>query len=407
MTPLCPLPFNHLFINNAGILNACCISYPQYASKDEFGGELGDRSVLKAGLKNALKSNYIQSMQDKMHTQVWPKSCLTCQANETAGIKSRRIQEIELANPSAPDLDGIQTMDLRIGNVCNLACRMCSPFSSVALVKEWSDLNAKPSKLIDESIQTYLKQDWRNWAESKEIWDELFDVSHSVREINFAGGEPFLNLAHVNYLRKLASNGQSEKIQISYNTNLTLLPKWLEELLQSFKKVKVMVSIDGVGPLAEFIRYPIVWGNFERCLSDLNGLKQRHGAKLEVAFNTTVQAYNILGLTELFEYLSHSPYDHLPKFTYANILHNPAYFNIANLPPQIKAAADQKFQLFRKKMKSPESELFFESVIKQLRVNDTPRAFQEFQTVTAFYDSKRQQNFLSVAPEWSAAYPNP
>ncbi len=404
--PLCPLPFEHLFINNAGILNACCLSYPQYAAKDEFGFEIRDRSVLQNGLKRAWNSSYIQSTRELTTRQLWPEACQTCRSQETAGIRSRRQQELELSKNLVADPE-IRTMDLRIGNVCNLACRMCSPFSSVALVQEWSDSkNPKPIEM-ENSIRAYRNLDWRNWSEISEIWDELFEISSEVHEINFAGGEPFLNLAHVGYLKKLVQAELSPEIRISYNTNLTVIPDWLESVVRNFKNVRIMVSVDGVGKLGEFIRHPLKWDRFESNLHCLDQMKQKLGGNLDVAFNTTVQTYNLFGLTDLLSYLRNSPFRHLPKTTVANLLHNPSYFNIANLPAEIKSLAKIKIENFQNEIQCSDVDVFLSTVLQHMSTESDQKSFAEFQIATEFYDRKRGQNFGSLVPEMEKFFDTP
>ncbi len=401
--PLCPLPFTHLFINNAGIVNACCLTYPQYSKTDEFGLNLEDRSVLKVGLAGAVKSSHLRLMQKLVSEQQWPKSCATCKSHESSGHKSRRQTELETSVASSP---GIRTMDLRVGNVCNLACRMCSPFSSVALLEEWSDADHPNSKVMEESIGAYRKISWQNWSETPEVWNDLFEISEHVTENNFAGGEPFLNVAHVNYLKKLIFSGRSQNIRISYNTNLTVIPNWLEPIIENFSRVKIMVSVDGVGALGEFIRHPLKWNSFEQNLVKLDWLKESSKEKLEIAFNTTVQAYNVFGLTELLDYFANSSLKNLPRTSTANLLENPSYFNVANLPSKLKEEARRKIDDYLAKPEHQKHMDFLTAVTKQLNIS-TPteietNSVKEFRSVTTFSDKKRRQNFAKIVPEMSS-----
>lgn len=338
--------------------------------------------------------------QELVADQKWPKSCATCKAHESSGHKSRRL--VELASHAAT-ARGIRSMDLRVGNICNLACRMCSPFSSVALLEEWSDDHNPTSKVMEESIGAYRKINWQNWSEIPEVWNDLLEISEHVNEINFAGGEPFLNVAHVNYLKNLIQNGRSHDIRISYNTNLTVIPQWLEPLIEKFQTVKIMVSVDGVGALGEFIRHPLKWSAFEQNLAKLDRLKGSFAGKLEIAFNTTVQAYNIFGLTELLDYFANSSLSNLPRTSSANILENPSYFNVANLPLEIKKAARTKIENFLSIPAHQQHVEFLSAVVRQLDVNTSDiaksSAEKEFRSVTEFYDRKRKQSFATLVPE--------
>lgn len=359
------------------------------------------------GLAGAVRSSYLQNMQKLVTDMKWPKSCATCKSRESAGHKSRRQVELESLQPTEI---GIQTMDLRVGNVCNLACRMCSPFSSIALLEEWSDNDKYASKVMEESIGAYRKIDWKNWSEMPEVWNDLFDISDQVKEINFAGGEPFLNLAHVSYLKKLIQTGRSQDIQISYNTNLTVIPQWLELMIKSFKQVKVMVSVDGTGDLGAFIRHPLKWSTFETNLAHLDRLKGSYKETLDISFNTTVQIYNLFGLTDLLDYFEKSSLRNLPRTATANLLENPFYFNIANLPSVVKRTAGEKIELFQSQRGNQLHADFLIAVLKQLTVEPPDAvvnaASDEFRSVTGFYDSKRKQNFAKLVPEMTGFLEN-
>jgi hypothetical protein len=276
---------------------------------------------------------------------------------------------------------------------------MCSPFSSAALYKEWKASGTSASRVMSESIDAYDKIDWQNWSEMPEVWEEIFKVSNSVEEVNFAGGEPFLNLAHVNYLQHLVDSKLSRNIRLSYNTNLTRIPIWLEPMLTEFKSIRIMVSVDGIGPLGELIRYPLKWRTFESNLAELNLLKFRQPEKLEVAFNTTVQAYNVFGLIDLVDYLAKSPFENLPRTTFANFLQNPSYFNATNLPNEIKLEAHTKITEFLQSHSNHESINFLRAALRQLETPGSEEVTDSFRRVTKFYDRQRQQNFPDLVPE--------
>lgn len=66
-----------------------------------------------------------------------------------------------------------------------------------------------------------------------------------------SGGEPLINRGHQEILQHLIEKGESQNIKIEYNTNLSVIPPKLIELWSHFKKVKLFVSLDGIGDLQE------------------------------------------------------------------------------------------------------------------------------------------------------------
>ena len=84
-------------------------------------------------------------------------------------------------------------------------------------------------------------------------------------------------------------------------------------------------SIDGIGKVNEYIRYPSNWKNVEKQLKtfiDMNVSLQVH---------VTVQMYNAFHLIDIFKY-----FKKLNIVPYLNILNHPDYLNIRVLPKDKK-----------------------------------------------------------------------
>ena len=93
---------------------------------------------------------------------------------------------------------------------------------------------------------------------------------------------------------------RSERSQLP--TNMTLLPKDVAELWPLFKSVTLRCSIDGYGPLNEYIRRPSKWRDIDRHLHTLDAHFRDWNLR-RVTINTTVQVYNVLDLDKLYAYL--------------------------------------------------------------------------------------------------------
>lgn len=404
MKALCRLPFEHVFVNNAGTLHACCVVYPQYTKKDEFGFATKDRHVATSGLLPAWNSASMQALRALLQSGHWPSACATCRRQEDAGLPSRRTREGqgEIALNSLGEVQ-IRTLDLRLGNACNLACRMCSPFSSSLLIKEWTDATPvlpPPSRVMQESIAAIGSQHGPIWEEDPNFWSDLLKLAPDVEEIHFAGGEPFLNRAHVTYLEALIQSGRSQHIRLSYNTNLTIVPNWLTRLAEHFQEVRVLVSLDGVEAHAEYIRYPLKWANFVSSLEKLDEIKAKFSDTISVAFNTTIQVYTLNGLLELMLFFETHPFKNLPRETTPNVLHNPSYFDLAEMPDQQKAAGLELVEKVRQKVTMHSSKAFLSALTSQIqaeRRTDSMQTWGDFCQVTRRYDLQRKQDFSALA----------
>jgi MoaA/NifB/PqqE/SkfB family radical SAM enzyme len=398
----CSLPFQHLYINNGGYLNTCYSAYPQYGRINN-EGDATLPSVLENGIRGSFESAFFQSIRQKMVTSLWPKVCNTCQKSESLGLPSPRQKDMLDSNDSI-DLSKIYSFDLRLGNICNLKCRMCSPFSSDRLSIDWKD---SANYSMREQAKYYENLNWKNWSEDKVIWNELFELSGAVRNIHFAGGEPFLNREHVVFLKKLISSGRAPGISLSYNTNLSLIPSWLEKIVSEFRSVTLNISIDGYNSLNEFIRYPSKWTNL---VSNLNQLDRHNGfilGNLRVDFTTTIQIYNILYLDDLLNFLSQQTWSHIPKWTTANFLYNPSYYSAAILPESGRQLAKCRLEKVLTDLTSnfackniiSKSEIFCAKIVKFLDASPQRGNISDFRSANTSYDEARNQDYFLVAPE--------
>lgn len=165
-----------------------------------------------------------------------PTECQLCTENEFNGITSLR----SLYNKINTSAEGIQFLDIRNTNFCNLKCRYCGPhFSS-----QWDmELTGKKNPTTTDITSYY---------------DTLFQ--ENLHWLYFTGGEPLINFQHWEILELLIEKNLSQNISLIYNTNLTTIAfknKNIFDLWKHFKNVKITVSIDAVGIPLEFIRF---WG---------------------------------------------------------------------------------------------------------------------------------------------------
>lgn len=320
-----------------------------------------------------------------------PDMCERCFGEEDAGIKSARQKNNENWFSDEEDKEAlklnIKYIDLRLGNTCNLKCRMCNPYASSKWVDDWNSVVEQTefytgSKLNKKDLDGLKNISWHN---SSRVWEDLFPIIETVEEIYLTGGEPFLIAEQIILLSRIIEVGLAEQITLKYNTNLTYLPEGLVDLWSKFKMVKVNVSLDGVEDLNNFIRFGSRWNaileNLERVIK-INSVT--------VGIHITVQMYNILDLHDIYTFFK-ARYDIDP---YLNILNHPACLNIRTLPPLLKAKANER-------LNSLKEDVEISKIIKYLDKecwND--RCFSDFKTYTKSLDKIRNQNFVSIVKEF-------
>ena len=122
-----------------------------------------------------------------------PDGCRRCWSEEDAGIISKRLRSVEQyekqnINFYTNEADKVRFLDLKLGNICNLKCRMCNPYASNQWVKEWNANTSYNGKDIPNEERIRLSK--MDWPENEKTWENLFSIAHTVEEIYLTGGEP-------------------------------------------------------------------------------------------------------------------------------------------------------------------------------------------------------------------------
>ena len=214
-----------------------------------------------------------------------PKHCSLCYKLENKNILSAREQEtIEWANrlnlTSLEDLGEISYpvyYEIRPSNICNLQCRMCSPSSSHLIGREYKKIN-----LIDK-IPTPERSDF-----------SIINFNN-LKKLYVAGGEPTAMAKFYEFLDQCIQNKQTD-FEFVVNTNGTKLNNRFKKQLKQFSNFQFIVSVDGIGSINTYIRWPSQWENI---IENIHYLRKNNHV---VSFNTTVSIYNILNLYELLEF---------------------------------------------------------------------------------------------------------
>jgi sulfatase maturation enzyme AslB (radical SAM superfamily) len=395
---LCALPFGHLFLSEEGKSYPCCYALEAGAANLDSAGDpifVSDRASLDA----AWNSPTQKLVRAEMLAGRRPAACERCFRLEDHGLQSLR-EVSNLRFPEFGDLagrcssDGNQpleffSLDLRLGNLCNLRCQMCSPVSSRKMVEEFR-------RLYPGSEDRFAPFSRMTWQESSTLRELILEHSESVREAHFAGGEPFLIPEVEQYVQALAERPGANRIRLSFNTNATLLPERLLSLFPKFEGVRLIISIDGHGPVNDYIRFPSRFSQIEANLKALQGRREEWNLTY-VCFNITVQAHNILQLPELIRYLTRSYPGFLP-FPVLSPLTVPDCLSAQVLPAEAKELAARGLR------RLVESELDFWREIEGRDPN--PGGAERFrghiEGVIAFLSAEDRQSLLPELKRFTA-----
>jgi pyruvate-formate lyase-activating enzyme len=397
----------HLFVDGFGYFYNCCFGISQDAySKDSEG------SPISAGEPGAILRHWnspaMTELRRKLRAGERARACTGCWRVEETGSRSfRSVASAEY--PVAPETVAedhpqpvFRYLDLRFGNLCNLACRMCVPYTTRKLFDEHARLYG------EATLAPYRNM---NWFEAPHFWDELHQYRHGVEKIHLAGGEPLIIKECWDFLRRLAEDPCAKNITLSYNTNLSHIPPQAKELWPRFKGVVLLVSMDGVGPVNDFIRYPLKWNDFERNLRTIEDEFEAYNV-INCHVQPTVQAYNIRRIVEICEYLA--TYRKIQRYPLVNLLFDPPHLSAGVLPRSYREAAATELEAYAAKVEAGWNELSdwdrgslatsLRGILAYLRGDDKSLLFREFQRMNDLYDQTRGQRILDFLPELIPLY---
>jgi Radical SAM superfamily len=157
----------------------------------------------------------------------------------------------------------------------------------------------------------------RGWSLS-----QLIPSPERMREICLAGGEPMMNPETLRLLQHLEQGGELDSTGIFMHTNGTIFNPRIVELLKKFGWVALAFSIDGLGSLFEYIRYPANWKRTWNCILE------HRAAGLHVEIQPCIQAYNVFGTVELLRFCDQQ---RIP-YSLNNLLRQPRFLSLDMLP---------------------------------------------------------------------------
>lgn len=131
---------------------------------------------------------------------------------------------------------------------------------------------------------------------SKDIIDDLINISKDVKEIQIQGGEPTIMDQYQYYFNMLNSKNYSKNINLLITTNATNINQRFYKSLQNFKSVRMSVSIDAFGQANDYIRWPSKFKSIEKNIRSM--VNYENFSQVEI-FNTI----NILSMFNYKEFL--------------------------------------------------------------------------------------------------------
>jgi sulfatase maturation enzyme AslB (radical SAM superfamily) len=402
-------PFTGLATREDGAIKVCCRSQPIGWIQDD-------------SLENIWNGPIMRQVRTQVLNSERPDVCKPCFDLEDQGVESLRQRHISGVIPEArinlyPDtpLQEIMpfefpTMEIKLNNLCNLKCRMCNPTDSTSW-NDWEQVEEfydKEKNYIAENVRklNLVKKPYLDTFEDNPNWWDSFEKNLPYfRRVEFAGGEPLMDPQHYRILDMLKPYGAN--IEIKYATNGTTLGiskgRTVHDYWTHFRSVAVNVSIDGIGPVYEYIRGNGDWCEVVQNIQIIKAIPNINRVVGAVA----VQISNVLTLDEMIKAFL----DDLGIVFYTNMVNYPNVLSAQVLPNELKAVAVTKLKAVRELV--PDFKYVRENpillgitlgqidgVINYILAKDQSNLWPDCVEFNRRLDVTRNQSFTEVTPEF-------
>lgn len=356
MDTLCVLPFIHFNLLPNGQASLCCVSTAPLLDSD--GKPLNVRTHALTEIWN---SDALGEVRALMLAGERPSQCAGCYIyEEAAGAGSHRTGQnslflVDRAADIAPTNDWVRFpkigrdqlkpdmgkpwyFDLRFDNLCNLKCIICFAYASSRIERDPVHRAWTGEPPIERNPNRFGTE---RWVRSEILFDELRDIGSEVRYIQLAGGEPFMSELAMKWLKHLGETGRANFVTLKVFTNLNTFNDEIVSLLEPFRFIDMTLSIDGVGRVYEYVRYPGRWStvaaNAERLAAEQQG-RLKH---MNVSINATMSAHSAMGILDVFKFAR----SHGFGCALGNAM-EPAYVSTKYLPTRAKDHLERQLRAY-------------------------------------------------------------
>jgi len=394
---ICMLPWISIETSPVGTARPCCLA------REEITNSNGDKFDLnKDNLETIYHSEYMQRLRRQFRAGEQPETCKLCWDEESAGRTSKRMNsrirlkelyhEVDWDNDNP---DQLWFLDLKLGNICNLKCRICGSWSSSKWAAEELEYMPKDFDKKQHIAYQWLKQGAWPRNPDTNFWENLKRLLPNIKYLEFTGGEPFLIQEHIELLKYAVAQGYSKNIDIHYNTNATQWPQDLVEIWRDFGRVDVAFSIDNVKDRFEYERYGAKWDTANSIIDSVHGMQLLYpNITTQLCFTVNIQ--NVYYLDELLSWADTKNFGDV----YFNMMHSPDHMSIQYMTPAAQELVLGKLTTTFWSSNRYQHEI--NNIINFIK-NGAGSDGTEFCRKMQQTDAYRKQNFINTHPEIARA----
>ena len=383
------MPWVSLEASPIGTVRPCCLAEEEI--KDNNGHKF---QLATATFVDVQNSDHMKILRQDFLDGKKPETCRKCWNEERSGRTSKRMHTLDRLKHILPnqvwtvDAKPLMFLDLKLGNICNLKCRICGSWSSSSFAVEEIAHDASLSRQNSFHYQMLKAGRWPQ--ENQQFWQQIDQHLSDIRYIEFTGGEPFMIQEHFEMLRGMVDRGIAHQVEIHYNTNGTQYPQDAIDIWKHFRTVEIAFSIDDLDQRFEYQRDNAQWANVERNIQLFKNLRAQH-SNLRLQCCSTVNVFNVRYIDQLAWWIAGQEFD----FVYWNMLHEAWYLSIASLPATAKQViADHLGKAALPQQYREEFDRIID-FMQQGKPSDGSKLREEI----AKLDQRRDQHITQVLPE--------
>jgi pyruvate-formate lyase-activating enzyme len=394
-----------------GKMRLCCTTIQNIPSND--GYTLFDAG--RHSIEEYWNSDRMKEIRRNMIAGRETRDCRRCYEQEAQGIQSLRStlgMEDYIAHtlPDGTYTRSADSMQLQMGNICNLKCKMCSQAYSHMIGLELLEMgDDDPDFLLWVKEQGAVVNNWTNelgrkeqWFKDPDIKIKMFEhISKNIKHLNVIGGEPTLIPEFYELFEYCDNQGTLGDKTVTIVTNLTNTNPRITEWLPKLQQWTIWASVDGVADRTEYIRYPSKWNTI---LKNLNFYKdQIQGTKNSITLSPAIQLLNIDQLDELIQWWLEFAGGDLNEnfgFTWLAQVWYPKICNFDIAPVDWKLRVADKLERFNY------SDPFYKAQIKNLRIDTISKEERQYALRAFVKYNDHQDRFRSVAKTWRQLLPD-
>ena len=405
----CDKPFNHNYIHTNGKMRLCCTTKQDLPTDNNYN--LFDAS--KHSIDQYWNSNRMKEIRRKMIAGEKIRDCEKCYKQDETGTQSLRSTAgmndyIKDTLPDGTYQKNAYTMQIQMGNICNLKCKMCSQMYSHMHGMETLEIGKQdPEWLHWVKEQGANVNNWPNelgikqeWYKNDKLKTEIFKhISKNIMDLVVIGGEPTLIPEFYEMFEYCDREGTLGEKSVTLVTNLTNTNPRMTQWLPKLKKWNIWASVDGIKERTEYIRYP---SNWNRVLENLEFYRNNLANNGNITLSPAVQLLNIDQLDDIIKWWKEWCGGELNDkygFTWLATVWYPLICNPSIAPREWRLGVADKLSKYK-------FDNFYENIIENLRQDKhDEEQYRELQKSFIKYNDRQDQH-RQVPHTWRQLLPD-